>query len=181
MELYGKTMGIIGLGHIGLCVAQTAKAFGMKVIAYSRSVKTGPEYDGIEQKSFQDVLALSDVVSIHCPLTEATRGLFDSTAFSQMKDGAILLNTARGEIIDEQALAKALETGKIYAAGLDVLTGEPLQKPSVLMSCPHTKLTPHMAWTPPESRIRGVYTEAANFKRWLHGEPIQNLAEKRTV
>ncbi len=178
IELYGKTFGIYGLGHIGLCAARMAKGFGMNVIAYSRSPKSGPEYSFIRQVSREELFASSDVISIHCPLTEETRGAISREALARMKDGVIILNTARGEIIDEDALAEALHSGKVYAAGLDVLAGEPLKKPSVLMSAPRTKITPHMAWTPPESRRRGVIVEAENLKRWLRGEPVKNLAEK---
>lgn len=176
-ELYGKVFGIYGLGHIGLCAARIANGFGMKVIAYSRRKKEGSEYAFIRQVSQEELFRESDVLSIHCPLTEQTRGALDEQAFSQMKTGVILINTARGEIIDEEALARALNSGKVYAAGLDVLAGEPLKKPSVLMKCPRTKITPHMAWTPPESRRRGVSVEAGNLKKWLLGEPVKNLAE----
>jgi len=177
IELYGKTFGIVGLGTIGLCAARIAAAFGMNVVAYSRNQKTGAEYDLIEQVSFEELLARSHVISLHCPLTEQTRGLINSDIISKMKDGVILLNTARGEIVDEDALAQALRSGKVYAAGLDVLAGEPLNQPSVLMACPNVRVTPHMAWAPAEAKVRSVRMEAETLKKWLRGEPIRNFAK----
>ncbi len=177
LELYQKKIGILGLGNIGLCAAQIAKGYGMEVLAYSRSKKVGEEYEGIAQVSLEELLGQSDVVSIHCPLTEETRGMLDAKAFAQMKDGIILINTARGEIIDEQALEEALQRGKVYAAGLDVLAGEPLAQPCSLMKYPNVKVTPHVAWAPADSRLRGVHVEAQQFKDWLRGKPVRNLAE----
>lgn len=177
LELYEKTIGIIGLGNIGLCAAQIAKGYGMKVLAYSRTPKEGPEYEGIIQVPFQELLAQSDIISIHCPLTDNTRGMLDREAFQSMKKGVILINTARGEIIEEQALEEALQDGTVYAAGLDVLSGEPLKEPCSLMKYPNVKVTPHIAWAPAESRIRGVHVEARQFKDWLKGKPVHNLAE----
>ncbi len=177
LELYQKKIGILGLGNIGLCVAQIARGYGMEVMAYSRSKKVGKEYEGIAQVSLEELLAQSDILSIHCPLTEDTRGMLDARAFAQMKKGVILINTARGEIIDEQALEEALQSGKVYAAGLDVLAGEPLRQPSRLMKYPNVKVTPHVAWAPADSRMRGVRVEARQFKDWLQGKPVPNLAD----
>lgn len=177
LELFEKTFGIIGLGNIGLCAAQIAKGYGMKVLAYSRTRKEGPEYEGITQVTLDELLAQSDVISIHCPLTEHTKGMLGREAFHKMKDGVIIINTARGEIINEQALEEALQNGKVYAAGLDVLSGEPLREPSPLMKYQNVKVTPHIAWAPAESRMRGVHVEAQQFKDWLKGKPVHNLAE----
>lgn len=171
IELYEKTFGIIGLGNIGHWAARMAAGFGMKVIAYSRHKKTGPEYDFIQQVSLEEVLERSDVISIHCPLTEQTQNLIDKEAFDKMKDGVILINTARGAIIDEEALYDALSSGKVYAAGLDVVANEPLQERCKLMDCKNTKITQHIAWAPPESRYRAVHIAAQNFKNYLEGHP----------
>ncbi len=171
IELYEKTMGIIGLGNIGLWVAKMAAGFGMKVIAYNRSRKEGPEYDFVEQVSLDELLERSDVISVHCPLTDATRNLINSTTIEQMKDGVIILNTARGAIINEEDLAEALKSGKIYAAGLDVLSNEPLSACNELMELENTVITPHIAWTPEEARYRTVRIAAENFRNWMRGEP----------
>ena len=171
IELYEKTMGIIGLGNIGYWMAKMAAGFGMKVIAYSRHKKEGEKYDFIEQVSLDELLKRSDVISIHCPLTDSTRNLIDESAFEKMKDGVILINTARGAIIDEDALVKALRNGKVFAAGLDVVAGEPLSAPCQLMSCPNTRLTEHIAWLPVESRIRSVRIACENFFNWKEGRP----------
>ena len=146
IELYQKTMGIIGLGAIGRWTARMAQGFGMKVIANSRHVKTGPEYEGIEQVSMEELLKRSDVISIHCPHTKETEHLLNREAFSKMKDGVILINTARGAIIDEEALLEALESRKVYMAGLDVVDHEPPVEQIPLMRSPYTFITSHIAW-----------------------------------
>ncbi|MDU4975745.1 MAG: NAD(P)-dependent oxidoreductase, partial [Hungatella hathewayi] len=127
IELFEKTMGIIGLGSIGLWTARMAAGFGMKVISFSRHKKTGPEYDFIEQVGLEELFLRSDVISIHCPLTDESYHMIDRAAIEKMKDGVILINTARGAVIDEEALIGALDSGKIYAAGLDVVDNEPLK------------------------------------------------------
>lgn len=171
IELYEKTFGIIGLGNIGFRAAKMAAGFGMNVIAYNRSHKEGAEYDFIRQVSLDEVLAESDVISIHCPLTDDTRNLIDRAAFDKMKDGVILINTARGAIIDEDALYDALNSGRVYAAGLDVVAGEPLHEPCRLMECRNTRITEHIAWLPVESRIRSIRLACQNFLNWVDGHP----------
>ncbi len=171
IELYQKTFGIIGLGSIGLCAAKMAAGFGMHVIAYSRHKKEGSEYDFIEQVSLDELYERSDVIDIHCPLTEQTQGMLNKEAFEKMKDGVIIINTARGAIIDEDALVEALNSGKVYAAGLDVVAGEPLQEPCELMKCENTKITEHIAWLPVESRIRSIRIACENFINWRNGHP----------
>ncbi len=171
IELYEKTFGIIGLGNIGFCAAQMAAGFGMKVISYSRHKKQGEKYDFIEQVSLDELLERSDVISIHCPLTEETRNLINAESISKMKDGVILINTARGDIIEESALVEALNSGKVYAAGLDVVVGEPLQAPCELMNCKNTVITEHIAWEPIEARIRSIRLGCQNFLNWKDGHP----------
>lgn len=167
MELYGKTLGIIGLGNIGLRMAQMAAAFGMRVISYSPHKKEGKEYEFITQVSLDEVLKKSDVISLHCALTAETRGMINSQAISRMKDNVILINTARGELIEEEDFIKALNERKIYGAGLDVVCGEPLAEKSEIFYCPYVYITPHMAWLCREAVFRQVDTAAENLKRWL--------------
>lgn len=176
IELYNKTFGIIGLGNIGFWAAKMAAGFGMKVIAYSRHKKTGSKYDFIEQVSLDELYTRSDVIDIHCPLTDETKGMLNEEAFTKMKDGVIIINTARGAIIDEKALKKNLESGKVYAAGLDVVAGEPLKEPNELMSVKNTRITEHIAWMPVESRIRSIQIASTNFLNWKEGHPTSVVA-----
>lgn len=171
VELYKKTIGIVGLGNIGYKVAKMAQGFDMNVISYSRSKKVGPEYDFIEQVSMDELLERSDFISIHCPLTAETTNLIDKEAIEKMKDGVIIINTARGAIIDEDALYDALKSGKVQGAGLDVLVGEPLQKPSKIMECENAKVTEHIAWLTIESRIRSIEMLCQNLVNWINGNP----------
>lgn len=171
IELYQKTMGIIGLGAIGRWTARMAQDFGMKVIANSRHVKTGPEYEGIEQVSMEELLKRSDVISIHCPHTKETEHLLNREAFSKMKDGVILINTARGAIIDEEALLEALESRKVYMAGLDVVDHEPPVEQIPLMRSPYTFITSHIAWQPRAARLRAVDMAGQNYRFYLEGAP----------
>ena len=171
IELYQKTMGIIGLGAIGRWTARMAQGFGMKVIANSRHVKTGPEYEGIEQVSMEELLKRSDVISIHCPHTKETEHLLNREAFSKMKDGVILINTARGAIIDEEALLEALESRKVYMAGLDVVDHEPPVEQIPLMRSPYTFITSHIAWQPRAARLRAVDMAGQNHRFHLEGAP----------
>lgn len=171
IELYEKTMGIIGLGSIGLWTARMAAGFGMKVIASSRHKKTGQEYDFIEQVGLDELLSRSDVISIHCPLTEESHHMINKASIEKMKDGVILINTARGAIINESDLYDALQSGKIYAAGLDVVENEPLRERCRLMDCSNAVITPHIAWAPEEARYRTVRVAAENLKNWIHGTP----------
>ncbi len=171
-ELYGKTMGILGLGAIGYWVARMAAGFGMKVIAYSRHRKEGERYDFIEQVSLEELLARSDVLSLNCPLTSDTRHIINAESIGKMKDGAILINTARGALVDEEALLEALNRRKLYAAGLDVLEQEPPKKPTPLMGCPYCRITGHIAWLTAEARLRSVDLAIDNFKSYLEGKPV---------
>ena len=154
-ELSGKTYGIIGLGNIGRRVADIAKAFGCHVIYYSTSGKNSQP--GYERVSFDELLMQSDIVSIHAPLDENTLGIMNREAFEKMKSSAILLNVGRGPIVNESDLAEALNTGKIAAAGLDVLSVEPMQKENPLRMIKDSEkllITPHIAWAGVEARRR---------------------------
>ena len=172
IELYDKTIGVIGLGAIGFAFAKMAQGFGMHVLAYSRHKKTGAEYDFIEQVSLDELLARSDFISLHTPHTPATERMINQDTIARMKDGVILINTARGALIDEQALADALASGKVLAAGLDVLTDEPPVCGSPLLTAPNTVITGHIAWLTRESRIRAIDMAIDNFRCYLEGHPV---------
>ena len=169
IELAGKTMGIIGYGRIGQKTAEIARALGMAVLAYSRTPK--PEGTFVD---LDTLLAQSDVVSLHCPLFPQTRELINRERIAKMKDGAILINTARGGLLEEQAVADALAEGKLRAVGLDVATVEPIQKDNPLLSAPNCVITPHMAWTPIEARRRLLNTVKEHIRCFIQGCP-QNV------
>lgn len=173
MELAGKTLGIIGFGRIGREVGRLAKAFGMKVIAYSRT-----EYpEGREIAEYVDLdtlYARSDIISLHCPLFPETEKMINAESIGKMKDGAILLNTSRGGLVDEEALTAALKTGKLRAAAVDVVSQEPMPNTNPLLTAPNCIITPHMAWAPVESRQRLLDTVVANIRAFLDGKP-QNV------
>lgn len=171
IELYGKTCGIFGLGSIGLAFAKMAAGFGMKVISYSRHKKAGAIYNFVEQVDFDTLLKESDVISIHAPFTADTADTFNQEAFAKMKDGVILINTARGGLIDEKALTQALDSGKVYAAGLDVLREEPPRADNPLFHTDKTAITGHIAWLTKESRLRAVDMAVENFVHYLNGIP----------
>lgn len=169
IELAGKTMGIIGYGRIGQKTAEIARALGMAVLAYSRTPK--PEGTFVD---LDTLLAQSDVISLHCPLFPQTRELINRERIAKMKDGTILINTARGGLLEEQAVADALAEGKLRAVGLDVATVEPIQKDNPLLSAPSCVITPHMAWTPIEARRRLLNTVKENIRCFIQGCP-QNV------
>ena len=170
-ELDGKTYGIVGMGHIGRKVAQIATAYGAKVIFYASSGHS--DCTDYEQVSFDELLNRSDVISLHCPLSERTQDLFDAAAFSKMKSTAILINVARGAVVNEKALYDALESGKIRAAGLDVLNPEPMAKDSPLLKIQDSGkliVTPHLAWGSTEARIRCLDEVKKNIIAYIRGE-----------
>ena len=172
IELDGKTMGIVGYGAIGSAVGTVAQALGMKLIVTARHEKPVPE--GARFVSLPELLAQSDVVSIHCPQTAENARMIDAGALAQMKDGAILLNTARGGLLDEQAVADALRSGKLLAAGMDVVSAEPIRADNPLLTAPNCFLTPHIAWAPLETRRRLQAISAENLRAFLAGKP-QNV------
>ena len=173
MELAGKTMGIIGFGKIGRAVGRIAHAFGMNVLAYSRSQSEEGRAVG-SYVELDELLRRSDVVSLHCPLFPETKEIINTQTISRMKDGAILLNTARGPLISEEAVARALHTGKLRGAAMDVVAREPIPTDSPLLTAPNCILTPHMAWAPTESRERLLACVADNIRAFLEGHP-QNV------
>lgn len=174
-ELSGKTLGIVGYGAIGKKVAKIALAFGMKVLIYTR---TAPENDdSVEVVSLDELMTRSDVVTLHCPLTDKTEKMINERTLSLMKEGSLLINTSRGGVIDEPALANALKKGKPAAAGLDVLTLEPMREDCVLRGLDNCYITPHIAWAPKETRDRLIGMVADNIKGYLSGNIINNVAK----
>ncbi len=170
LELAGKTFGIVGYGTIGRKVGAVAQALGMKVIQNSRSPKnTEP---GVESVSFDELLARADVVSLHCPFTGENANMINAETIAKMKDGAILLNTARGQIVDEQALANALNSGKLFGAGVDVLSKEPMAENCPLFGAKNLFITPHIAWATPEARARLMDISAKNLAAYVDGAPV---------
>ena len=167
-ELAGRTLGIFGLGAIGTQVARIANAFDMRVIAYSRTPK---EVDGVEFVSFDTLLAESDYLTVHCPLTDKTAKIFNAEAFAEMKDGAYFINTARGGVIDEYALRDAVTSGKLSGAGIDVLTVEPMSPDCPLYNVPNITLTPHIAWAPIDTRKRLLDIVISNLEAFIAGTP----------
>lgn len=172
MELVGKTMGIVGYGRIGQAVARLALAFGMQVIASSRSAVPGTEKDGVRFVTREELLKSADVVSLHCPLTPETEGLINRASIEWMKHGAILINTGRGPLVVEKDLADALNTGRLYAAGLDVAAQEPIPKDSPLIGAKNCFITPHIAWATFEARRRLVDITVENLRSFLEGKPV---------
>lgn len=172
-ELAGKTMGIVGLGNTGMAIARIAVALGMKVVAMtSKSADTLPE--GITPAPLDDVLASADVVSLHCPLTPSTRHLINAASIAKMKPSAILINTGRGPLVDEQAVADALNGGRLAAFGADVLSQEPPRGDNPLLSARNCFLTPHIAWATIEARTRLMSTATENVRQFIAGEPVAN-------
>lgn len=176
MELSEKTIGIIGFGRIGRAVGKIARAFNMNVLAYNRSKCSEGEAIG-QYMELDELLRRSDVISLHCPLTEQTSGIINTETIALMKDGAILINTARGPLLDENAVADALQSGKLRGAALDVMTEEPVPDDNPLLRAPNCIITPHMAWTPVEARQRIIDCTAKNIQAFLSGHPI-NVVNK---
>lgn len=175
-ELAGKTLGIFGLGKIGKAVAERAKAFGMNVVAYTPR-KHGNEPDFIKLVSLDEMLNLADIISMHCPLTPETEGVVNKDFISRMKDGAYFINTSRGTVVDEAALAEALNSGKLGGAGLDVLSTEPPKKDNPLLAAKNCFITPHIAWASFETRKRLVSILYNNIQAFIDGKP-QNVINK---
>ena len=173
MELAGKTFGIVGLGNIGRRVAEIATAFGMHVKALtSKSADALPA--NIEKATLESILSTSDVLSLHCPLTDKTRHLINRETLRQMKPTAILINTGRGPLVDDQAIADALSEGQLAAFCADVLTEEPPKADNPLLKQPNAYMTPHIAWASKEARVRLVQVATDNVRAFINGRP-QNM------
>lgn len=174
IELADKTFGIVGFGNTGMATAAIAQALGMRVLVYTRTPKPQYQSETLRFCALDEVLVGSDILSLHCPLFAETEKMIDAAAIAKMKDGAILLNTARGGLLDEQAVADALDSGKLYAAGLDVVAVEPILPDNPLLKAKNCLLTPHIAWATfaARKRLMGVLEE--NLRAFLEGRP-QNV------
>lgn len=177
IALSGKTMGIIGYGRIGQAVAKIATAFGMKVLAQSGGNTKHVEEENVKHVTLDELLANSDVISLHCPLFDSTKGIINKTNINKMKTGVILINTSRGPLIVEEDLVEALESGKIYAAGLDVVAVEPIKEDNPLLKAKNIFITPHIAWAPKEARERLMSIAATNLKAFIDEKPV-NVVNK---
>lgn len=174
-ELFGKTFGIVGTGTIGIRVAEIAKSFGCRLIAYSRTERDAAKALGVTYLPLEELMRQADVVSLHVPMTPQTRGMVSEESFDQMKETAILINTSRGPIVDTIALAKALNTGKIAGAGVDVFDSDPpLPEDHPLLFAKNCVLTPHIAFATEEALYQRAAIVFENLRCWLEGKP-QNL------
>ncbi|MCR5090228.1 MAG: D-2-hydroxyacid dehydrogenase [Oscillospiraceae bacterium] len=171
IELAGKTMGIIGFGKIGQTTGKIAKALGMKILATgSRETECGRTI--ADYVDLDTLLRESDVIALHCPLFPSTEGIINRETIAKMKDGVILINNSRGQLVVEKDLADALNSGKIAAAGLDVVSTEPIRDDNPLLKAKNCLITPHISWAPKESRQRIMQTSAENLRAYLSGSPI---------
>jgi glycerate dehydrogenase len=171
IELKGKTMGIIGFGRIGQTVGTIAKALGMYITAYDQYPNDAGRQIA-RYVSLDEIFARSDVISLHCPLFPETQGIINKTTIEKMKDGVILINNSRGPLIVEQDLADALNSGKVYAAGLDVMSAEPITGDNPLLTAKNCIITPHISWAPRESRARLMDIAVKNLTEFVQGNPI---------
>jgi glyoxylate reductase len=172
-DVHGATLGLVGLGAIGQAMARRAQGFGMRVIAWSRTRRAVPQ---VEFTPLEVLLATADFVSVHVALSPETRGLLDAAAIARMKRGAVLVNTARGGIVDEVALADALRSGRLAAAGLDVFAREPVDPASPLLALPNVVATPHIGSASEATRERMVEVAVENLLAALSGERMPHCA-----
>lgn len=176
IELAGKKIGIVGFGNTGQATAQIAEALGMEVWVYtSKPKKSLPKK--YQKVTLNELFSACDVVSLHCPLTTENKEMVNSFRLSLMKQGAILINTSRGGLIDEKALEQALLSGKLLGAGLDVLSSEPVPNGNPLLKLKNCFITPHIAWATRESRMRLMNQAVENLKAWMEGRTINNVLE----
>ena len=171
IELAGKTMGIIGFGRIGRTTGRIARALGMQVVACD-SIETDEGREIVRYLPLEELFACSDVIALHCPLFPETQGIINRGTIAKMKDGVILLNNSRGPLIVEQDLADALNSGKVYAAGLDVVSTEPIRGDNPLLKAKNCLITPHISWAPNESRQRLMGIAVESLRAFLDGNPI---------
>jgi glycerate dehydrogenase len=172
VELSGKTLGIIGFGRIGQATANIAQAFGLNVLAYDVHQNKDLEKESLSYTTLDELLSDSDIVSLHCPLFESTKGMINRNTISKMKDGVIIINTSRGPLVNEQDLCDALNAGKIAGAAVDVVSSEPISEDNPLLKAKNCIITPHIAWAPKESRIRLMNTATENLGAFVDGNPM---------
>lgn len=171
-EVFDKTLGIVGYGSIGQAVEKVALALGMRVLVYTRTPREGEKF-----VDFETLLSESDVISMHCPLTEQSKDMMNADAFNKCKDGAFFINTARGGVVDELALFDALQSGKLSGAAVDVLKSEPMSEDCPLINAPNIIITPHTAWAPLKTRERLLGIVCENIQAFLEGNPKNNVAK----
>lgn len=172
IELDGKTMGIIGYGRIGQNTGRIAQVLGMKVLAYDAQRNPDLISETMRYADLDELFAESDIISLHCPLFPETEGIINKDTIAKMKDGVIILNNSRGPLIKEQDLADALDSGKVYAAGLDVVSSEPIKGDNPLLKAKNCIITPHISWAPKESRKRLMDIAVDNLAQYISGNPV---------
>lgn len=177
-ELAGKSMGIVGWGQIGRQTGMLAAAFGMEALVYDHHLERKTLPGGFRGVSLEALFREADVISLHCPLTEDTREMICRESIAKMKDGVWILNTARGGLVQEQALREALDSGKVAGAGLDVVSAEPVSADNPLLGAPNCMITPHIAWAPKESRKRLIDITAENIRQFLAGHPVHVVSPR---
>ncbi len=177
MELAGKTMGIIGFGNIGQATAKMAQAFGLNIVTYNRSKNPALESDTCKYVSLDELFKTSDIISLHCPLFEETKGIINKNNIAKMKDGVMIINTSRGPLVVEEDLREALDSGKVAGAAVDVVSSEPIAADNPLLKAKNCIITPHIAWAPKESRTRLMQKAVENLGAFLKGSPI-NIVNK---
>ncbi|VBB07224.1 d-isomer specific 2-hydroxyacid dehydrogenases signature 2 [Lucifera butyrica] len=177
IELAGKTMGVIGFGRIGQATAKIAQALGMSILAYDSCQNRELESGTLRYAGLAELFEQSDVISLHCPLFENTKGIINQHSLAQMKENALIINTSRGPLIIEADLAQALNSGKIAGAALDVVSTEPIKKDNPLLSAKNCIITPHISWAPKESRQRLMNIAMDNLQAFLAGDPV-NVVNK---
>ncbi|HHW67951.1 D-2-hydroxyacid dehydrogenase [Defluviitalea raffinosedens] len=177
VELAGKTMGVIGFGRIGQATAKIAQALGMKILAYDSFKNPALESETCKYAELDELLANSDVISLHCPLFSETEGIINKSTIAKMKDGVMIINTSRGPLIVEEDLRDALNSGKVAGAAVDVVSSEPIKMDNPLLQAKNMIITPHIAWAPKESRQRLMDIAVENLKAYAAGAPI-NVVNK---
>lgn len=172
IELDGKTFGIIGFGRIGQATAKIAEAFGLKILAYSRTKKPALETATCKYVELDELFREADIISLHAPLSESTEGIINKKNIAKMKDGVMIINTSRGGLIVEKDLQEALNIGKVGGAAVDVISTEPMKAENPLLQAKNCIITPHIAWAPKEARARLMQTTVENLDAFLKGNPI---------
>ena len=172
IELVGKTMGLVGFGRIGQATANIAQALGMEILAFDNFQDKSLESATCKYTSLDELLEKSDIISLHCPLTDENVGMINKESISKMKDGVMIVNTSRGPLIDEQDLVDALASGKVASAAVDVVSSEPIKADNPLLKAKNCIITPHIAWAPKESRARLMDIAVENLGAFLNGNPV---------
>jgi glycerate dehydrogenase len=177
IELAGKNIGIIGYGRIGQAAGQIAQAFGLNILAFDEYQNPALESETCKYVSLDELLAQSDIISLHCPLFESTQGIINKDNIAKMKDGVLIVNTSRGPLVVEQDLSDALNSGKVGGAALDVVSSEPISAANPLLQAKNCIITPHIAWAPKESRARLMNIAVDNLAAFVNGTPV-NVVNK---